>query len=541
MGHYIKRIIKEDKSLMPAVFSLAGNPNFVQFVSREENDSESGRIELKITVRKPDVTAQGSKIEIEELLSGANHVLEGTKDRKDVDNTTFFLTDDVATVAENIRACLMKNAFFRSNFEITIPAVKAQGVVKQGSTIHLRAKGIGSSYCFRFKNNNHTQSGFLLVAGDSTENRSKDSIMADADSCEIELDVYDNTGLFPGQEDNLSLGSYITSLSKSYYELPLWFDINAIAADRKGFSSEFLDSESWCNAGTALDYRFVAKRFDGVNREMFYMSDVCYVVNGYNRILEDNDLSAYVYDVSKGHIIRPLTKQLETTHIEGQKQYLNFILSNPNKNSTEPQKDKIAVLYKVYSQSGNYISDVVMNEVDANTLSIVNTLPLELDKVIEEHRGAGLIKVFLLHNGKPVSEVLVFRLLPSCLYEVNDFAFLNSLGGWSSFNFGGVCQTEFKSAKNTIFKTRVPQHNKSSDIESVVRKDIEEQFVVETMPVDAATADWLKEISASLAVYELSSKRYVVVDELNVKFNNKDDLFTLQMKYHYSDSYNLAA
>ncbi len=534
MGHYIKKIIREDEELMPAVFSLAGNPNFAQFVSLTDNDGQSGRVRMKIKVLRTDVQPEQTQFEIKDSLTGTERLFGGTTNHKEVSNSVFFLADDVSVIAENIRACLMKDSFFRSNFEIVVSPVYQYGMVKSGDTIDIVSKGVGAQYCFTFEAKNSAVDVFLSTEGDPSVSQNNDSVIGSADSCEIELDVYNDTGLFPGQTNDLSLGTYVTTLTKSYFGKPLWFDLNAIAGDQKSYSSSFLHTDGWCNAGTVSDYRFVAKRYDGLNREVFYLSDVCYAINGYDRVLAKNDMSAYVYNVCVKNIVEPLTKQSEQTHIKGQKQFFNFLLSKTPWNAN----GKIGIMYRVYSQSENHIADVIMNEFETDRLNIVNTLQLDIDEVVQNYSNAGLVKVYLVHDGQVVSKPLAFRLLPSCLYEVNDFAFLNSLGGWSSFNFGGMRQTEFKAGKETIFKTRTPQYDSSADIESVIRKDVDEQFVVETIPIDASTADWLKEISASVAVYELSSKRYVVVDELSVKHNSRDDLFTLQMKYHYSDSYN---
>lgn len=535
MGHYIKKIIKEDTNLMPAIFSLAGNPNFAQFVSLHDNSEQAGKVDVRLIIKDSAVSLSKTMIKVKETSTSTLHTIEGTKNENYVNNTTFFLADNVATIAENIRVCLMKNSFMKNNFEITIPLEKSNNVVVSGRTIHIVSKSVGTQYSFSLEN---IDPNLMSVIEKPSTEGNKDTILGDSDKCEIELDMYHSTGLFPGEEDNLALGTYVTGLSKAYFGKPLWFDVNAIAADRKGYSVDFLNNTGWCDAGTASDYRFVAKRFDGTNHEAFYMSDVFYTINGRDRILEKNDLSDYVYKLHEGNIIKPLTSQPALTHIEGQSQFFNFILSNPDKHKGSGQNNKIGILYEVYSQSGNYIKEELLNEIAPNELSVVNTIRLDIDEVVKRYSNAGLIKTYLMHKGKKVSKPLVFNLLPSCLYELREFAFLNSLGGWSSFNFGGVRQSEFKANNSTIFKAHQPSFGKSSDIESVIRKDIEEQFVVETIPVDAVAAEWLRDMSGALAVYELASQRYIVVDDLIVKVNSKDDLFTLQMKYHYSDSYN---
>ncbi|SBW07338.1 hypothetical protein KL86DYS2_13146 [uncultured Dysgonomonas sp.] len=58
------------------------------------------------------------------------------------------------------------------------------------------------------------------------------------------------------------------------------------------------------------------------------------------------------------------------------------------------------------------------------------------------------------------------------------------------------------------------------------------------MPVRREVCNWFKEMSASRMVYELATQRYIIVDEMNIKPNSKDELYRVEMKYHYSDSYN---
>jgi hypothetical protein len=185
------------------------------------------------------------------------------------------------------------------------------------------------------------------------------------------------------------------------------------------------------------------------------------------------------------------------------------------------------------------LGSVVGGEQDSSLFGLVNTICLDVDTaVLDRYATAGIVCVCLCRNGLPAGEALTLRILPDCLYRVNDFAYLNSLGGWSSFNFGGTEQTDFKADAVTIHRTPTPGCTVSSRIESVFGKGVSEQFTVQTAPLTRQTADRLKEISASVAVYELSTLRYVIVEELTVKHNSKDDLFALQMKYRYSDAYN---
>lgn len=494
------------------------------------------RIDISMKIVDTNFAPIQTEFKIIEYETRVEHSFVGTKDEKKVNNDTFYLSEDTAVTAENIRACLMKNEFLNSNFNISIAPVWKDGELVAGDTIRIVSKEDGIKYRFEFKS--ELNEDFIRLMGDMPFWGNGDMLSGEKSECEIELDMYRNTGLFMGEEDPTAVGTYVATLSKTYFNKPLWFDVNVIAGDRARYSDGFLHAGGWCDAGTISDYRFIAKRFDGVNREMFYISDILYTINGYDRSLELNDMARYVYNASEPIIVLPLTKQPRLTHIKGQAQYFNFILSDPQRKDREKEPSEMGLFYRLYTQSGSFIAERKAHVQDISAFSIVNTIALNIDGAMEGLDNVGHVKVSLCRDGVTVSEPLEFDILPAFLYKVNDFAFLNSLGGWSSFSFGGTGQTEFKAKPNTIYKTQTPGYSLSADLESVFNKEVEEQFMVETMPVAAHVAEWLKEISASLAVFELSTKRYVIVDELNVKHNTKDDLFVLQMKYHYSDSYN---
>lgn len=377
----------------------------------------------------------------------------------------------------------------------------------------------------------------------------------------IGLDVYTDTGVFLGYRDNTdnSKGKYLTTLSKSYFGQPLWFDLNTLQDKRKKYSTDFLtasDTLVWVDAGTATDYRFIAKRSDGVDTFPFYQSNVLYVLNGYSRTLDKANMSAYVFDRSvEMHSndfvpIKPLTTDCQRTHIKGQKQYFNFILKDPDHNLVS-KSTTIALEYKMYTQSGLYIGKELGRETDCNQMHIVNTTCLDLDRYLPQYKGkvVGRIEVRLIAwykneeagisiPSKEVSEPMIFRILPDMLHTVNDFAFLNRLGGWDSFNFGEKQSFDFKTAASTVYKTLQPHFNTWTEIESVVAKSTQEQHVVQSSAISRSVAEWLKELSASEAVFELKSHRYIIVDDLNLKCNSADDLYQVEMKYRYSDTFN---
>ncbi|MDR1715836.1 MAG: hypothetical protein LBS20_08315 [Prevotella sp.] len=523
----------------PEIVSLAGNPNFVVFESVIGKDTSlNNKIDFNLQVLKVnDIKESETGFEFIDTLSGTTHKFTGTDDKNKVNNTTFHINRESAAITtENIRKCLFSDSFFKGNFHISIPPIVNENGIINGTTINIAAKGSGRAYTLKsFKPEN---SKFISINGNYTQSYYTDSILRDDENCEIQLDIYKDIDILPGIKDHSRMGTYATTLSKSYFGEPLWFDMNTAWANTNIYSDKFLEGNGWYNTGTITDFRFVAKRFNGVDTETFYYSNVLFALTGYDRNLEKNNLSEYVYDLSRNNEIEPLTRQPVLTHIRGQKQYFNFILSDSAPESNDTQC-RLGILYKVYTQAGSYLGYEISDVQNKDKYNAINTACLDIDKVVsDKYTKAGIVKVYLCRDGKTVSKPITFRILPGCLYNVNDFAFLNSLGGWSSFNFGGTEQTDFKSETTTIHRTQTPGYTTSSRIESVFNKDVTEQFTVQTLPVSREVTEWLKQISSSIAVYELSTKRYIVVDELNVKHNSKDDLFTLQMKYHYSDSYN---
>lgn len=484
------------------------------------------------------------RISIIETKTNIVHTFEGTDDLKELNDKKFYtfrktkkpLKSQLLKSAESLRECFFKNTFLRSNFEITLVLENGKPI----PAIHIQSKGVGEEYEFKISMDEDLKS--VMTYNDSVFNsKSNDSISSGFSNTEIQLFVQKDSGVFLGQDDKpdkMNVGAYIATLSKSYIGDPLWFDVNVLKAPV--FSTDFLSSDSWCNAGTVQDYRFYAKRYISDTRkyenDLFYYSDVLYNITGYKRNLEEIDLSDYIYYTDRNNIIKPLTHQPELFHIKGQSQYFNFILSDPNHQTNNIE---IAVCYDLFSKSGRKLGDsrIGQHKTTNQSLHIVNTLKLDIDDFLIDD-NVGYVEVFLTANNKKISYPLCFNILPEHLYNVHDFAFLNSLGGWSSFNFAGTTSSDFKTSTETIYKTQAPNYSISSEIESVHSKEVTEKYTVQTMPLTARVYDWLKELSSSVAVYELSTKRYVIVDELNIKQNTKDDLFVLEMKYHYSDSYN---
>jgi hypothetical protein len=564
MGYFIEKLKDIVKITEPSRFSLSANPNFVRF---EAVNTEPEKIDINLDfyncgylfirsdVHGIKIYENVSAFSIIEENTGTEHKFEGTSDFDKIGPGVFYIGTISQYAAgweysrektvETLKNCLMQNEFIRDNFELNQSLIKnSQGALSLGKSLHLRSKGTGKKYAFTIERDER----FFSISGDPSGAADSDSFSEGHSPVELHLELYRDSGIFPGMDstpNDGNIGSYVTTLTKSYANAPLWFNVNVL--ESKDYSRDFLNKESvWFNTGTVRDFRLAAKRLISAKNyyenSLFYYSDVFYAVNGYRRTLETNDLSAYVCDTSKETKAKALTSQPELFHIEGQAQYFNFLLSDPGHDNE--QGGNLAITYRILSQSGRFLAEKVMHAQPKHLFHAVNTIRLDIDGVIGQYPNAGRVEVCLSrslpeeNNYSVVTEPLKFRILPSCLYKVNDFAFLNSLGGWSSFNFAGTDQSEFKTKTNTIFKTHTPDKTVSSELEAVFSKDVEEQFTVQTMPITRSVAEWLRELSTSKAVYELSTKRYVIVDDLTIKPNSKDELFRLEMKYRYSDIYN---
>lgn len=569
MGYFINNISKEPAEKTAQV-SLSGNPNFVQF---ERNDNTKD-IPVEISI---DVFGLGwileaeningitvytkknlSKFSIIEKNSEQEHIFEGTFSSEEASGNKFYIaynsSSDYPKVAENLRNCLLANNFMANNFNITLPLIdNGNGTYTRGSKIHIKSKGCGINYAFKMvPADEWLKEHFFNCTGNPQITSSSDSISEGLSTTEIQLELYRDTGVFLGESDKpneKNMGTYVNTFSKAYFGNPLWFNINVL--DTNKYSTDFLKTAGtgkefkWFSTNTIRDFRFIAKRFinskEKYENSAFYYSNVFYTVTGYNRTLAENDLSDYIYNSAKNDVVKPLTTQPELMHIKGQAQYFNFIFADPDrKNGLDEKEYKIGLKYTLHSSSNRFIAEVGLQEQDRTKLEMVNTVKLNIDQAIGEYKNTAFVEVALYRSDKeePISEPLRFRILPDCLYKVNDFAFLNRLGGWSSFNFSGNEQTNFQTKASTYYQTHTPEKDTNSEIESVYGKNVTEHFTVQTMPVTKEVCEWLKELSTSKAVYELRTGRYIIVDDLSIKPNTKDELFRLDMKYHYSDSYN---
>lgn len=522
--------------------TLAHNPNFVIFKNKNSTKVPVAiSLFVSTTYAGGDEYPEATEFSIVENSTGIKHTFRGTNKKENLNSNTFLLNSLQSITAENIRIAFMKDSWLKNNFEITIPFSINGTNIKNGNTIYITSKGAGEQFTFTFEKLN---SSFLTLSGNPSQSSNSDSIDGGKGKTEIELELYTDTNCFLGVKDlptEADFGTYTTTLSKHYFQDELWFETNNLLSKKVNYKTDFLTSSDWVDTGTYTDYRYIAKTFDGETRTPFYISNVLYVLNGYDYTLNENDLTDYVYDTLYPTVVQPFTNAPDKNYVIGQTEYFNFILSDMQHNINISPEFNFGLTYKYYTPSGDYITTVNKQNKNRKKMYVVNTIQLNPDiETIEKNfnKTVGSFTVALNKDNTPISKELKYNVVPECLNRTNEFAFLNRLGGWDSFNFGGTWSTEFKTDASTVYKTLLPDYKISSEIESVFKKEIEEQFSIKSDIVDYNTVEWLRELAASKVVYELYSLKYVIVDDLNLKYNDDDDNYQVEMKYHYSDNFN---
>lgn len=591
MGFYSNKEIAQVTE--PKELTLSGNPNFITFDSVGSGNPDQ-KMELRIIVERLANYENGMRIDFKEGLTNSVYSFQSTRNPNKLGTNTFLVVEgsenatdrsDITSTAQNLLLCLRNNPYLRNNFEmyinpdISVGDADGEYLIDNGNIIVIKANGYGSQYNFRCElfygdeyQENKQKPDYIddiIKIEQIAEGSSSDSIDRGLGNTRVEIDLYRDVKSVLGDDKKeiSNSGTFLTTLSKSYFGQPVWFELNALMNKKADYSTAFLNAGAdWVDSGSASSFRVVARRQINGSNQVFYYSHPLYVINGYDDLLVENDLkkvsddgTAYVMDFSQDFTekeivkVKPLTSMYNRTHIKGQEQYFNFIAENFSVKAL-PSTDfpDLALYYRMYTQSGEFISDYISHKIEIQKLTTVNTAKLDLDRFLplavagSKELMVGEIEVFLcaFHKNESynssmpktiISMPLTFSVFPEYLYTVNDFVFLNKWGGWDSVNFSGTDSTEFKTTATTIFKTITPQSGRFSSIETVTNKVAESQEIVQSAPMTYDGMEWLQQMSASRAVYEIRTQRYIVIDDMSLKYNRKDDLFQAEMKYHYTD------
>jgi hypothetical protein len=294
-----------------------------------------------------------------------------------------------------------------------------------------------------------------------------------------------------------------------------------------------------------MPFRFEAFTQDPIqpfsSRTKVYTSNIIFVANGYTRTLEKNDLQTlgYVYDIQTNNTVSLLTSQPTKQYQEGQTEYVNFCLKDVYHG--QGSNVNIGLQYKYFTFSGEEIATVNKQLKGKNDMYIINTIQLspDLSEVEGEfNKEVGYFTVSLLKESVVISNSLRYDVISNCSNKLKEFAFLNRLGGWESYNFNGELITDLKTTRNTSYRNQLPSYSISYEIQTISDIYADETFTVKSNYINYETIKWLREFSMSKAVYEISTKRYVLIDDFNINYSSAKDKFQVIMKYHYSDFIN---
>lgn len=518
----------------PKIISLSALPNFVQFASTPSTKVNfEATVQVNIEDSETDIPTK-TLIQITEP-SGAVHAFHGTTVVADVGGAVFFVADDKADTAENLRQALTANSWINANFEVRIPSVWVAGAVSNGRVLNIKSKGTGADYIITIVAPNNTAAVAYSIAYVSATSTNDDSISGEASTAQIELDIYEGADIFLGEDDRpltpAKLGTYTTSLQKTYAGRPLWFDLNALFNQYGGYNRP-PEVMGWFDTGTARVFRFIAK-VRGVNSYAFYQSNALYVLNGYGYASDEIDLNDYTYNDNE---ITLLTNKPRTTYVRGQRAFLNFLFKDPLHGATE--NDFIMrVAYRAYTSAGTYLGVIFNHPIHRTQLNVVNTCALNIDGLLDAYPKTGFVKIALARGTTIISNDIEYTVRPDCLHDLTQFIFLNRLGGWDAFNFDNTPVDEIKPAVETYRKTITPAFQKGESIETVYTSSLANSVTVEGAPVTDEVADWLKELAAARVVFD-GAGNYVVKEDFILRVSEaSENMQVPTIKYRLSETY----
>lgn len=519
----------------PKRVSLAALANFVQFKSKP---GAKTYLEANINISAPTGGTNWPVVSVLRFTepSGVVHVFSGTQVAEDVGGSVYFIDADRTNTAENLRQALLTDKWINANFEVRLPAIVTGSTVANGDTLNIKSKGAGDDFDVLIAapaDPTHKAYTITFVHNTSTNN---DSISGEASTIEISLDVYTDAPIFLGANDLPSssdrLGNFAVTLSKTYSGETLWFDVNGPFAKSSAFNTP-PDVPGWFDTGTLRVFRFVA-RVAGVNNFAFYISNALYVLRGYSKASDPIDLEDYVYINEE---IKLLTNKPRTNYVRGQREYLNFILSDIDRDVPAAPNWNMHIFYRAYDTLGKYIGQMSSDTITRLGLSMVNTCVLRIDDVLDLFPAAGLIRVALARGNSVVSNDLEYTVRPEGLHVLRQFSFINKLGGWDSFNFDATPSEEIKVSFDTFTKTVTPAHRKGDGIETVYAAQLDDALTITGAPVSDEVAEWLKEFAASTVVLD-GDGNYVIKQEFSTPVSETTKGMQVpQMKYRTSETY----
>jgi len=533
MGYLLKPIASITE---PMPVSLASQKNF--FIVDPAAAIEKTPLTITIEVNAtPSASTQNAQLIITGSDSEKLRTLAGVTDPEKVEGNSFYLSGSKSETAENIRNALLGDNWFASMFEAEIPVRFENNKPVTTNSIVIKSKGAGTAYNIAITTPDNRL--FTITHAPETGSRNNDPITGEAADTGIELDIYENTGVTLGgdpREATGTGGSHFISLQKTYSGRRLWFELNSLLSKKTTFNLPPAgDNTGWFDAGTINNFRFTAK-VKGSNSYPFYYSDVLYVLNGYDYPLSSFNPTPYIF--KNEHTVALLSNKKSGKHVKGQKEYLNFIVADSNKAIDLGEGEyNIGVECRLFDGQSRHITTLHYSDKSAprKAMKTVNSCEVDLTTTLNNFPEATRAELYITRNGITISEPLTLDILPEWLHRLNQFTFLNRLGGWDSFNADAETTIETKQTPLTFSKTHTPDLRKGDSLESVYRKEVTQSYSVKTAPLDTATRLWLQELIASPVILD-GQRNYLIIEEASLPITDNPQPFA--MKYRLTEKYN---
>ncbi|MDR2950705.1 MAG: hypothetical protein LBV71_16075 [Prevotella sp.] len=435
-----------------------------------------------------------------------SYKIQGTTDKSLIDGNKnyFYLNSNPVITCNNLIQALLTVPFFKNNFILSV----------DGDEFSLVGKRNNPNFSF-----NVTYNPSFCSINNTQYTINNSNVLYNS---QIELDIYKNN-------------QYVTTVSKSYIDSDVWFDVNNILnRTMKSYPNCLFLPNNILDSGTTMKYNYNSKYIKNYDTQFINFSENKYVVDGFVRTLEPNDINSYIYSADEDVECNILTNKLDRIYNIGEDISANIIIE-PNDDTSYT----IGLLIKYYENNKLVNENIIDTD---NGKDLISSIYVTADKILITDRTQFIDVVWVkIPNESPddfyeISSYIRYKILREC-NDSYGFMFLNKLGGWDIYYFNSDFNTEFKTEVTTSFKTLQPNYKLSDTYEKVEFKETEETFAIKSM-VNKETAEWLKELSTSKYVYSLfDNNRYVIVQDFDLSISDKD-LFEVTMKYTYSDTYN---
>lgn len=486
--------------------TLVNNPSFIIFSGKGESTAPIPTFTLTVNSTPSGELPVAAQLIFTETVSGTKHTIQGTTNKKLLagNKNYFYLNSNSTITCNNLVQALLADSFFKSNFIFSVVNNKVSLTGKRKNPNFSFSLSYNTTFCT-------VNSANYVIANTNTLYNSQ-----------VELDIYRND-------------EFITTVSKSYIDGDVWFDINNILNRViTSYPNCLFNPNKVVNSGSNMKYKYHSKRIKDYETEYINFSDYKYVVDGFKRTLEANNITDYIYSPDEDEEVEILTDNLNRIYNIGEDISANIIVKD-----SEITNFKIGLLIKYY-ENNKLVNENIVDSSGGSDL--IKSIYVTADKILITDRTQFIDVAFIrIPNESPddyyeVSSYIRYTILREC-NDSYGFMFLNKLGGWDVYYFNSDFSTEFKTDTTTSFKTLQPDYKISDTYEKVERKDVNETFVIKSM-VNKETAEWLKELSTSKYVYSLfGDNRYIIVQDFDLSISDKD-LFEVVMKYVFADTYN---